>query len=111
MIISGGESITAPRWRTSRRPSRIVEVAVIGPAHEKWARCLIAVAAIAGTTCSSTTSPSFWPSGLARYKHSKALEVVDALPRNPAGRSSSTESRVRYGAAYSGEEVFPPQTT
>ena len=30
---------------------------------------------------------------LARYKHPKALEVVDALPRNPAGKVLKTELR------------------
>ena len=35
---------------------------------------------------------------LARYKHPKALEVVDALPRNPAGKVLKTELRLRYGA-------------
>ena len=35
---------------------------------------------------------------LARYKHPKALEIVDALPRNPAGKVLKTELRLRYGA-------------
>ena len=36
---------------------------------------------------------------LARYKHPKALEVVDALPRNPAGKVLKTELRTRFGTA------------
>ena len=35
---------------------------------------------------------------LARYKHPKGLEIVDALPRNPAGKVLKTELRSRYGA-------------
>ena len=35
---------------------------------------------------------------LARYKHPKALEIVDALPRNPAGKVLKTELRARYGS-------------
>jgi fatty-acyl-CoA synthase len=35
---------------------------------------------------------------LARYKHPKALEVVDALPRNPAGKVLKTQLRASFGA-------------
>jgi acyl-CoA synthetase (AMP-forming)/AMP-acid ligase II len=35
---------------------------------------------------------------LARYKHPKALEIVDALPRNPSGKVLKTELRSRYGS-------------
>jgi fatty-acyl-CoA synthase len=35
---------------------------------------------------------------LARYKHPKVLEIVDALPRNPAGKVLKTELRARFGA-------------
>ena len=38
---------------------------------------------------------------LARYKHPKVLEVVDALPRNPAGKVLETELRARFGVAQS----------
>ena len=38
---------------------------------------------------------------LARYKHPKALEVVDALPRNPAGKVLKTELRARFGSSES----------
>jgi fatty-acyl-CoA synthase len=33
---------------------------------------------------------------LARYKHPKGLEIVDALPRNPAGKVLKTELHTRY---------------
>jgi fatty-acyl-CoA synthase len=36
---------------------------------------------------------------LARYKHPKGLEIVDALPRNPAGKVLKTELRARYGVS------------
>jgi fatty-acyl-CoA synthase len=38
---------------------------------------------------------------LARYKHPKALEIVERLPRNPAGKVLKTNLRSRYGAAIS----------
>jgi fatty-acyl-CoA synthase len=36
---------------------------------------------------------------LARYKHPKALEIVEALPRNPAGKVLKTELRTRFATA------------
>jgi fatty-acyl-CoA synthase len=48
---------------------------------------------------------------LARYKHPKALEIVDALPRNPAGKVLKTELRARFGAQElidAGESSTPP---
>ena len=41
---------------------------------------------------------------LARYKHPKGLEIVDALPRNPAGKVLKTELRARYGASDAGSK-------
>ena len=34
---------------------------------------------------------------LARYKHPKALEIVDSLPRNPAGKVLKNQLRDRFG--------------
>jgi len=36
---------------------------------------------------------------LARYKLPRRLEIVSALPRNPAGKVLKYELRARYGAA------------
>jgi fatty-acyl-CoA synthase len=46
---------------------------------------------------------------LARYKHPKALEIVDRLPRNPAGKVLKTELRVRYGAQEKSESHSAPR--
>ena len=48
---------------------------------------------------------------LARYKHPKALEVIDALPRNPAGKVLKTELRMRFGVSKpidADESATPP---
>ena len=48
---------------------------------------------------------------LARYKHPKALEMVEALPRNPAGKVLKTELRARFcaqGLIDAGETSTPP---
>jgi fatty-acyl-CoA synthase len=98
MIISGGENIyCAEVENVLASHERIVEVAVIGRAHEKWGEVPIAVAAVTGEQLRLDELDEFLTERLARYKHPKALEIVDALPRNPAGKVLKTELRVRYG--------------
>jgi fatty-acyl-CoA synthase len=100
MIISGGENIYCAEVENvlASHPS-IVEVAVIGRFHDKWGEVPIAVAAVAGDQLLLDELEEFLTERLARYKHPKALEIVDALPRNPAGKVLKTELRIRYGAA------------
>jgi fatty-acyl-CoA synthase len=98
MIISGGENIYCAEVENvlASHPD-IVEVAVIGRAHDKWGEVPIAVAAVADDDLRLDQLDEFLTARLARYKHPKALEIVDALPRNPAGKVLKTELRVRYG--------------
>jgi fatty-acyl-CoA synthase len=100
MIISGGENIYCAEVENvlAGHPG-IVEVAVIGRAHEKWGEVPIAVAAVTDDHPRLDDLDGFLADRLARYKHPKALEIVDALPRNPAGKVLKTELRLRYGAA------------
>ncbi len=99
MIISGGENIYCAEVENALASHpQIQEVAVIGRAHEKWGEVPIAVAAVAGDALRLVDVLEFLAERLARYKHPKALEIVDALPRNPAGKVLKTELRVRYGA-------------
>jgi fatty-acyl-CoA synthase len=100
MIISGGENIYCAEVENvlAGHPG-IVEVAVIGRAHEKWGEVPIAVAAVTDDHLRLDDLDGFLTERLARYKHPKALEIVDALPRNPAGKVLKTELRLRYGAA------------
>ncbi|BBY03747.1 fatty-acid--CoA ligase FadD5 [Mycobacterium seoulense] len=100
MIISGGENIYCAEVENvlASHPS-IVEVAVIGRSHDKWGEVPIAVAAVAGDQLLLEELAEFLAERLARYKHPKALEIVDALPRNPAGKVLKTELRIRYGSA------------
>lgn len=98
MIISGGENIYCAEVENvlASHPG-IVEVAVIGRAHDKWGEVPIAVAAVTDDNLRLDQLDEFLTERLARYKHPKALEIVDALPRNPAGKVLKTELRVRYG--------------
>ncbi|MGA9492452.1 MAG: fatty-acid--CoA ligase FadD5 [Mycobacterium sp.] len=100
MIISGGENIYCAEVENvlAGHPS-IVEVAVIGRPHEKWGEVPIAVAAVTQTDLRIEHLGEFLGERLARYKHPKGLEIVDALPRNPAGKVLKTELRTRYGAS------------
>ncbi|HSS25833.1 MAG TPA: fatty-acid--CoA ligase FadD5 [Mycobacterium sp.] len=104
MIISGGENIYCAEVENvlAGHPS-IVEVAVIGRAHEKWGEVPIAVAAVTDDDLRLDDLNEFLTERLARYKHPKALEIVDTLPRNPAGKVLKTELRLRYGATAASE--------
>jgi fatty-acyl-CoA synthase len=98
MIISGGENIYCAEVENvlADHPG-IAEVAVIGRAHEKWGEVPIAVAAVTDERLRLEDLVEFLAERLARYKHPRALEILDALPRNPAGKVLKTELRLRYG--------------
>ncbi len=102
MIISGGENIYCAEVENvlADHPG-IVEVAVIGRSHEKWGEVPIAVAAVTDDQLQIEHLTEFLADRLARYKHPSALEIVDALPRNPAGKVQKTELRLRYGGSIS----------
>jgi fatty-acyl-CoA synthase len=101
MIISGGENIYCAEVENAlaAHPA-IAEVAVIGRPHEKWGEVPVAVVALAASAPSELAISElgeFLSERLAKYKHPKALEVVDTLPRNPAGKVLKTELRARFG--------------
>ncbi|MGE0217462.1 fatty-acid--CoA ligase FadD5 [Mycolicibacterium sp.] len=105
MIISGGENIYCAEVENvlAEHPD-IVEVAVIGRKDPKWGEVPVAVAVLRSSLGPTDRAPlalpeldEFLKARLARYKHPKALEIVDALPRNPAGKVLKTELRKRFG--------------
>lgn len=100
MIISGGENVYCAEVENvlADHPD-IAEVAVIGRAHERWGEVPVAVAAVTRPGLTLADLDEFLNERLARYKQPKALEIVDALPRNPAGKVLKTELRIHYGAA------------
>jgi fatty-acyl-CoA synthase len=104
MIISGGENIyCAEVENVLAGYPRIIEVAVVGRADDKWGEVPLAVAAVTDEGLRLEDLAEFLAERLARYKHPKALEIVDALPRNPAGKVLKTELRARFGATNSTE--------
>ena len=97
MIISGGENIYCAEVENvlAAHPA-IVEVAVIGRPDDRWGEVPVAVAAVADDGLTLADLDGFLTERLARYKHPKGLEIVDALPRNPAGKVLKTELRKRF---------------
>jgi fatty-acyl-CoA synthase len=100
MIISGGENIYCAEVENvlASHPA-IVEVAVIGRRHDKWGEVPVAVAAVNEAALTLEDLAEFLNDRLARYKHPRGLEIVDALPRNPAGKVLKTELRTRFSTA------------
>lgn len=99
MIISGGENIYCAEVENvlAAHPA-IAEVAVIGRPHRKWGEVPVAVVALSAAGLTLAELDDFLTERLARYKHPKALEIVDALPRNPSGKVLKTELRSAFGA-------------
>lgn len=106
MIISGGENIYCAEVENALagHPA-ITEVAVIGRHDEKWGEVPVAVVALGrGDSLSLEDLDGFLTEQLARYKHPKALEIVDALPRNPSGKVLKTELRERFGTPINAQQ-------
>ena len=99
MIISGGENVYCAEVENAlaAHPA-IVEVAIIGRADDRWGEVPVAVAAISAADLRLEELSEFLNERLARYKHPKVLEIVDSLPRNPAGKVLKNELRARFGA-------------
>jgi fatty-acyl-CoA synthase len=107
MIISGGENIYCAEVENvlAAHPA-IAEVAVIGRSDERWGEvpvAVIALRAVSDPPPRLADLDGFLTERLARYKHPKHLEVVDALPRNPAGKVLKTELRQRFGVSKSAD--------
>ncbi len=102
MIISGGENVYCAEVENALAAHPLIgEAAVIGRPHNTWGEVPVAIVALdaaAGSGLTLRELDDFLTERLARYKHPKALEVVDALPRNPAGKVLKTELRRRFGA-------------
>nr|WP_099025327.1 fatty-acid--CoA ligase FadD5 [Mycolicibacterium palauense] len=99
MIISGGENIYCAEVENvlAAHPA-IVEAAVIGRPDPRWGEVPVAVVAVSASSLSLEDLEEFLDDRLARYKRPKALEIVEALPRNPSGKVLKTELRTRFSA-------------
>ena len=98
MIISGGENIYPAEVEAAiyAHPA-IAEVAVIGEPSEKWGESVTAIAALKPGQSLGLEELRAWATErLARYKLPSRLEIVPALPRNPAGKVLKFELRERF---------------
>ena len=88
MVISGGENVyPAEVESTLYKHDAIAEVAVIGLPDEKWGEAVTAIVALnESQTLTLEELREFATKHLARYKLPLRLHIVDALPRNPAGK-------------------------
>jgi fatty-acyl-CoA synthase len=99
MIISGGENVyPAEVEDVLYRHPAIAEVAVIGRADSQWGEVPVAVVVTrSGQSLSLDDLRAFCQGKLARYKIPKAVEFVEALPRNAAGKVLKRTLRDQFG--------------
>ncbi|MEZ5572392.1 MAG: long-chain fatty acid--CoA ligase [Halioglobus sp.] len=88
MVISGGENVYPAEVESALyKHTAIAEVAVIGLPDDKWGEAVTAIVALHdGHELTLEELREFATPLLARYKLPLRLHVVDALPRNPAGK-------------------------
>ncbi|MEM1437936.1 MAG: long-chain fatty acid--CoA ligase [Pseudomonadota bacterium] len=98
MVISGGENVyPAEVEGVLFEHDAIREVAVIGLPDEKWGEAVTAVAALNDDAeLSLVALRDFCDGKLARYKLPLRLHIVEALPRNPAGKVLKFELREQF---------------
>jgi fatty-acyl-CoA synthase len=98
MVITGGENVYPAEVEgvLYEHPS-VAEVAVIGLHSAQWGEAVAAVVALRpGASLDLESLRSFAGERLARFKLPSRLFLVDALPRNPAGKVLKFELRERF---------------
>jgi len=98
MVISGGENVYPAEVESVLfdHPG-VADVAVIGLPDERWGEAVVAVIAPhTGVTVTLEELREFAGERLARYKLPTRVEVVEILPRNPAGKVLKFELRERF---------------
>ncbi|KQC36468.1 long-chain-fatty-acid--CoA ligase [Frankia sp. ACN1ag] len=98
MIITGAENVyPAEVENVLMSHPDIADVAVIGVPSERWGETVKAVVvAEAGRTPTTADVVSFARARLAAYKCPTSIDLVDALPRNAAGKVLKRELRNPY---------------
>ena len=98
MIISGGENIY-PREveEVLYRHPAVMETAVIGIPDPYWVERVHAVVVTKkGASATAEELIAFCKEQMAGYKAPKSVEIVDSLPKNPAGKILKRELREKY---------------
>ena len=99
MIISGGENIYPSEVEEALYShDRIDEVVVFGVPDEEWGEIVKAVIATTdGGRISDEELDTFLDGRLARFKHPKAVDFVDELPKSGTGKIERQAVIERYG--------------
>ena len=100
MVITGGENVyPAEVENVLHDHPAVADVAVVGLPDARWGEAVVAVVVLApGSSVDLVGLREFAGERLARYKLPTRLEVVDAIPRNPAGKILKFELRERFEA-------------
>lgn len=98
MIISGGENIYPAEIENALNAHpAILEVAVIGVAHERWGETPKAIVVLRpGQRADENELLAFVRDRLARYKCPTSFEFTSSLPRNASGKLLKYELRRVY---------------
>ncbi|GJM36821.1 MAG: acyl-CoA synthetase [Acidimicrobiales bacterium] len=89
MIVSGGENVGSREVESVLlgHPA-VADVAVIAVPHERWGEAVHAVVVpAAGHAVELDALVSHCAGSLARFKTPQSLELIDAIPRNAAGKA------------------------
>jgi acyl-CoA synthetase (AMP-forming)/AMP-acid ligase II len=100
MIITGGENVYPAEVESAicDHPD-VAEAAVFGVPDEKWGEAVMAIVVPkAGKTISSSDLLTFTRSRIAGFKTPKAVDFIQALPRNASGKILRRELRDPYWA-------------
>lgn len=102
LIIAGGLNIYPKEIEEAIDPlPGVVESAVIGVPHKDLGEAVVAVVAReAGASLSEDAIMAAIAGQLARFKHPRAVIIVDALPRNAMGKVQKAALRAEHAALF-----------
>jgi fatty-acyl-CoA synthase len=109
LIISGGENIASPEVeRVLYEHPAVLEASVVGRADPRWGEVPVAFVVLRpGVKAAAEELREFCRARLARFKVPRAVEFVEALPRNPSGKVLKRVLREQAtggsGGGYAGE--------
>ena len=97
VVISGGENIYPAEVENELMTYHsVLDCAVIGIPDEKWGEVVLAVIVVDPSEFSENGIREFLKSRLAGFKNPKEFKIVEALPRNAAGKVTKGKLREEY---------------
>jgi fatty-acyl-CoA synthase len=102
MVITGGENVYPAEVESAlySHPA-IAEIAVIGLPDQQWGEAVVAIVSLKpDATLELEELRNFASDRLARYKLPRRLEIIEAMPRNPAGKVLKFQLRARFGVTF-----------